>query len=273
MLSILSNSYALKSANYVNNLHRQIAESAIRLNSNSRIVSAKDDPSGVTAISNIRAQMASYTALEKNTTAGMSLLENSGSALSSQQEILLKMKEIATEASSDLLSANDRTVLSNTFTQLQTQLDSIVDKATLFGQNLVGSTAADVTLQIGPNAGNTFTLTNRQSDAATLGVDAASIDIADTTNSAAAITAIDTAIGTVASNQGLIGAQQNGLEAISRTNTKTNDSLREIFSRINDVDVAKETANLYSLQARMDFSMAMQGIISRMPMNALALLR
>jgi len=406
MISILSNVPSLRAGNELSALNKLVEESAARLATGKRILSAADDPAGVGILSSLKAQAASFVSVDRNIASGIGIVQTAGSALDTQQEILSQMKDLATQASSDILTADQRSAISQTFVELQGQLDNAVNSATLFGQNLVGSSAKDVSIQSGISAGDTFNVTSAQSDAATLGVEASNgedgsvstasgtfadvtitgdttastytlsitdadgvdVDIAsfsdasggttvtaadideaiaaatlpdgvtvtgtaaegtlnfsradgsaftvketitsgtgasaavsgdgfaDTFSTAAgvetaadtaatgisldsvesaqaAMAAIDLAVTRVATNQSILGAQQNGLEAISRNVTKVSENIEGAISRIEDVDVAKETAQLSLLQSRLQFSTSVLTLINQFPSQALSLLR
>jgi flagellin len=273
MLSINSNPLASQVARDVNNISARMQETALRLSTGKRIITAKDDPAGIGILSNLKSQYASYGAVEKNLSAGQSLLDTAASSLSNQQIILNKMKDVATQGASDLLSADQRTALQSTFTELQKQLDDTVNKATIFGQNLTGASAANVNIQSGINAGDTTAITAVQSDGATLGVDAATIDLTDSASAALAMTAIDAAVGTVATNAATLGAQMQGFDAIAETTKSVKGNLEKSMSRIEDVDVAEESSKLQLLQAQQQISTSMLSLINQLPSYALQLLR
>lgn len=272
-LSINSNPLASMVARDVNKISQQLQETSLRLSTGKRIISAKDDPAGIGVLSSLKSQYASYNAVEKNLSAGQSLLDTAMSSLSNQQVILNKMKDVATQAASDLLSSDQRSALQSTFAELQKQLDDTVNKATIFGQNLTGASGANVTIQSGINAGDTTTINAVKSDGATLGVDSGTIDLTDSTKAAAAMTAIDTAVGTVATNQATLGAQSAGLDAIGETTKSVKGNLESSMSRIEDVDVAEESAKLAQLQAKQQISTSMLSLINQLPQYALTLLR
>lgn len=405
-ISILSNIPSLRASNDLNQLQNQIEQSAARLSTGKRILSAADDPSGVGILSTLNAQSVSYGAVDRNIGSGVSILETASAALDGQQKILQQMKDLATQAASDVLNDDQRNAISQTFSELQKQLDTSVDRATIFGKNLVSSSGENVVIQSGINAGDTFTISSVKSDAATLGVQqgngedgstsaesgafadvtitgdttastyelsitdadgndvaiasfsdasggttitgadideaiaaatlpegvvvsgsaaegtlqfnradgeaftvketitagtgagasvsgdgfaeafadstgvetaadtaAIGVTLADSATASAAMTAIDNAIATVATNQSVLGAQQNGLEALSDNNKKVDENIQAAISRIQDVDIAEETSNLRLLQAREQFSTALLGVINNFPSSALALLR
>lgn len=273
MLSINNNSTASAISNVFNSISRDMDLTNRRIATGKRILSASDDPAGSSIVSSLKSQSSSYDAVQKNLSAGMSLLDVASTALSSQQTLMTQMKTIATQAASGTLSADQRTALQNTFTELQTQLNQTANGASLFGQNLTGTAAATVQLQTGISAGNTYSLTTAKSDAATLAIDAATIDITDATKASAAMTALDTAIATVSSNQGIIGAQQNALKAITQTATNTQENLVRTISNIEDVDMAAESTKLAQLQTKQQLAGSMLSIANQTPSYILQLLR
>ena len=272
-ISINSNTLAYGIGRQLNQISQELKDTSERIATGKRILSAKDDPAGIGILSGMKAQYGSWGAVEKNLASGQSLLDVSATALKNQNELLTKMKDIATQAASNLLTTDQRTALQNTFKEMQTQLNTIVDRASIFGQNLVNSAAANVTIQSGTNAGETTTITAIKSDAATLGVDAATIDLTDSTKASAAMTAIDTAVQTVAGNQSVIGAQLNGFESLTKTASAAKSNLESAMSRIEDADIAAESTKLQLLQAKQQLGIQALGIVNQLPSYALSLLR
>ena len=273
MLSINSNPLASQLANQLNRLTLDIQQSSQRIATGKRITSAADDPAAVGILSTLKSDYASYNSVNSNLSSGLSMLEVGASSLQNQQGILTQMKQLATQASSDLLTADQRTALQKTFKELQTQLDDAVNKATIFGKNLTGATGADVVIQSGIASGQTTTLTAVKSDAATLAVDDATIDLTDSTKAKAALTAIGTAVGTVAGNQAIVGAQQNAMKVQMENAKSVQLNLEASISRIEDTDIAAETSKLQQLQAKQQLSVQVMGIVNQFPAYALGLLR
>jgi flagellin len=273
MLSINSNPLAAVVARSVNDLSSKIQDTGLKLATGKRILSAKDDPSGVGILSTLKTQNTSYSSVQKNLTSGQSLLDVASSSLSSQQDILRQMKELATQASSDLLDTNQRASLQESFSKLQAQLDETVNKASLFGQNITGSSAAQVKIQSGIKAGDTLTINAVKSDAVTLKVDAATLDLTDSAKASAAMTAIDTATGTVANSEASLGAVSKRLEMMQKNTSNIMSNLEKSISRIEDVDVAAESSKLTLLQTQQQVSVSLLSTINQLPSLALSLLR
>jgi flagellin len=273
MISINSNNLASSIARNLNDNASQLQKISAQISSGKRILSAADDPAGVGILSSLKVQNSSYDAVLKNLSAGQSVLEVSDAALSSQQSTLQQMKDLATQASSSLLSANQRTALQNSFTELQKQLDDTSKNATLFGTNLIGASAATATLQVGINAGDTRTLNTAKSDATTLAVNSAVVDLTDPTKAAAAMTAIDAASATVSTNQSIIGTQMTGLSKTVDNAKTTQLALSNSISKIEDADVAALSSQLSALQAKQQLTSSVLGIVNTFPQYLLSLVR
>ena len=273
MLSINSNTLATSIARNLNDNASQLQKVAAQISTGKRILTAADDPAGVGILSSLKVQNSSYDAVLKNLKSGESVLEVSDAALSSQQKTLQEMKDLATQASSSLLSTGQRAALQNSFVELQKQLDSTSKNATLFGTNLIGSAAATATLQVGINSGDTRTLSIAKSDSTTLAVNTAAIDLTDITKAAAAMTAIDAAADTVSTNQSIIGTQMSGLTKSADNVKTTQQSLATSISKIEDADVAALSSQLSSLQAKQQLMSATLGITNQMPSYLLSLIR
>ena len=273
MLSINTNIASLFGASNFNRTSAEVDSITKQLASGKRILSAADDPAALGIVSNLRTERMSYEAVSKNIKSGLSLLNVAETSLAGQQDILTEMKNLATQAASDLLTADQRSAVQAQFAELQSQLDNIVNEATLFGQNLTGAGAADVEIQTGIRAGSRFTLTAATSDAATLGVDAGTIDLTTSAGAVTAMTAIDTAVGNVAVAQSTMGAQQTGLEALSRIAENTQTNVSAAISRIEDADIPKLSIELAQAQTKLQLQTQMLGIMNQMPQFLVGLLR
>lgn len=273
MFTINTNSASLFGANNYKQTQDRLDDVTKMISGGKRILSAKDDPAGIGIVSTMKTQQMSYDMVSKNIDGGLSLLNVTSTSLEAQQSILTELKGLAVTAASDLLTGDQRSAVQAQFAELQAQLDNIVNESTLFEQNLISGAAADVDIQVGINAGNTFTLTSTASDASTLGVDAGTINVSNAANAAAAITALDTAVGNVAVTQSSIGAQEVGLESLQRIAENTSTNITSAISRIEDADVPKLSAELAQLQLKMQLQTQMLGISNQMPSYLLGLIR
>ena len=273
MLSINTNIASMFAANDFNQTSLRLENVTNQLASGKRIMSAADDPAGIGILSTMKGERATHEFAIKNIDSGLSLLNVASTSLTGQQELLTQMKGLATQAASDLLTADQRTAVQSQFAELQTQLDNVVNEATMFGQNLTGTAAADVNIQVGLSATSKYTLTGGVSDGATLLVDAGTIDLTDSTTATAAMTAIEDAIGVVAVSQSTIGTQETGLNSLRRVSENTSDNIKKAMGRIEDADMPALSIELSQLQTKMQLQSQMLSISNQMPQMLLQLLR
>ncbi|MFN3256001.1 MAG: flagellin [Ilumatobacter sp.] len=133
------------------------------------------------------------------------------------------------------------------------------------------ATGTGGTFQIGANSGDTVTVGIADMDATTLGVGA--LDVTSEAGSAAAITALDTAIQTVSTTRGDLGALQNRFESMINNLQVTTENLVASESRIRDTDMAAEMTNFTKSQILSQASTAMLAQANQVPQSVLSLLR
>ena len=115
---------------------------------------------------------------------------------------------------------------------------------------------------------DTIDVTFDGSGSTELGLD--SLDISSDPSSA--ITAIDSAINSVAQLRGDLGATQNRLESTIRNIGVRVENLSAAESRIRDVDVAKESANLTKNGILQQAALSVLAQANVQPQSALSLL-
>lgn len=214
-----------------------------RLSSGLRIASASDDAAGLGISERMRSQVKSLAVAGRNAQDGISLLQTAEGALGETSNILGRMRELAVQSSNGTLSTSDRATINTEFTQLISEVDRIAGATEFNGLDLLdGSTGGSVSLQVGVNAGDTVSISLTNARATDLAINGLTADSA--ANASAAITAIDTAINSVTSGRGTLGAGINRLNSTVASISNTRENLAAAESRIRDVDVAVETADL-----------------------------
>ncbi|MHC4261102.1 MAG: flagellin, partial [Planctomycetota bacterium] len=137
------------------------------------------------------------------------------------------------------------------------------------GTNLLNA-SANIDIQVGIDSGQTIAVTTQDVTSATLGISA--LDTQDETNSAAALATLDTAIGSVNTARGNLGAQQNRLSSAFRSIQNTREGLSAAESRIRDVDVAAESADLTRNSIVQQAAVSILGQANVQPQLALSLI-
>src|SRR5690606_12040971 len=196
----------------------------------------------------LNAQTRGMAVAMRNTQNGISMLQTAEGALSETTNILLRMKDLATEAASDTASADDRTAIQSELTALNLELDNIFNNTSFGGRTLftgAGALAATTTFQIGASTAEKMTLT---------GVTVPG-DFALTTLAADTAANANTLIGTLQNQIDALGKFRSQLGAIANRLEHTYNNLANMSTnteaargRIMDVDYASETAQMTKQQ-------------------------
>jgi flagellin len=271
-LSINTNVAAMDVHRNLLNSNLRVTDSLSKLSSGLRVASAKDDASGYSVANAFKASIAALKVASQNANEGISMLQVADGGYSTIQDMLVRMKALATEAAS---GQSDQSKLVTEFTALQSEIDRIADSTTYNGKALINA-ATNVVFQVGEGttAGtDTMTLAFADASATTLAVDAASIQVDTAAHATAAITAINAAIGTVNTAQAAVGALQNRLQYTVQNLQTTVENYSASESTIRDVDMAAEVTNLTKNQILQQTGMAMLAQANSAPQQILTLLR
>ena len=157
---------ALRSLGKSSNMMTQAME---RLSTGKRINSAADDAAGLGIATKLKAQVSSLNAASRNTSDALALIGTIDGALEESQEILLRMRELAVQSSSDSNTGTDRTFIQDEINQLTAELNRISSATEFNSVKLLDGTYNDKAIQIGTGPNQTFKLGINATDAATLG--------------------------------------------------------------------------------------------------------
>ena len=215
-----------------------------RLSSGMRITTAADDAAGLGISERMRAQIRSLDQAGRNALDGISLVQTAEGALGETTSNLARMRELAIQASNGTLNTGDRTALDAEFQALISEIGRVSTQTDFNGISLLDGTTGDITFQVGTESGETITVTLADMSDSGLSLNGANFDLTSLTNASAALSTIDTAINSVTTFRGDLGAIQNRLSSAARSIASNRENLSAAESRIRDVDVAKETADL-----------------------------
>lgn len=274
-LFIQTNTASMEAQRNLGYNQAQLQLSFNRLSSGFRINSAKDDAAGLAISENLKSQIRSFTVAERNAGDGISMAQTAEGSLGEVHNILGRMRELAVQAANGSLTSTDRGFLQTEFSSLQSEISRIQGSAKFNGRQLVGSTASTITLQVGLEA-----LSSDQIQVTLGGVSLASITgtsaaVSGTTSSSAlaSLAIIDSAITSVSTARSSFGAAMNRLE-VAQSNIQTMRlNLSAANSRIRDVDVASETANMSRNQVLAQAGLSVLAQANQLPQLALGLLR
>lgn len=271
MLAIKNNVMADNAARHLGTSYDALAKSVERLSSGMRINSAKDDAAGLAVRELMRADIAVLRQGARNASDGISMLQSMEGAMAVIDEALVRMKELAMQAATGTYSAAQRTIMNEEFQQMALEITRIANDTKFNSIHLLDSanTSNDATIYFG--VGSSITVSSVDVTASALGI--ASQSLTSTATAATALNAVDTAITRKDSARASFGYIMNRLESTTSVLNIQAENLMAAESRISDVDVATETANLTRNQVLSQAGVAMLAQANSMPQMALTLLR
>ncbi len=270
----------IASINIQNNLtitNRNMQNTLERLSTGYRINKAADDAAGFAVANTFRARISSLRVAYQNATESNSMLQVADGAYKKIENILVRMKDLATQAAGGQITNENRELLNTEFVELQAELDRIAQTSKYNGVNLVYSTgsgaASSFTFQIG-SLNQTYDQLEVQLQGvstAALGVSASTIGTQ--TAAQAAMNALDTALQSVNTYMSRVGAYQNRLQHAMDNLNIVIENYSASESAIRDADMALEITNFTKSQILQQAGMAMLAQSNAAPQQILTLLR
>ena len=228
----------------------QMSKSLRALASGSRIGSAGDDAAGYAIAESLKAQIGGIKQGSHNADGATSLVQIAEGSLNEQNNILLRMRELAIQSASDTVSDTEREFMHEEFVQLRSEVDRIA-RSTRYGslQLLSGEENRDMQFQVGPYNTENDIITYRldaDTTASTLRVE--NLGVGSQDDALDSLESIDEALMKVSAIRANFGAIQERLEYAKNANLSAYEGLSEARSRIMDADIAEEASKLTHAQ-------------------------
>jgi len=244
-----------------------------RLSTGLRISTAADDAAGLAISERLRSQVRSLEQAKRNANDGISMTQTAEGALNEVSSILTRLRELAIQSANGSVSNKDRDTLDEEFQSLVNEVNRIGSSTEFNGVKLLDGSSSSVSFQVGfgTTAGiDTIAVTLQAALSTSLGLN--SLDIGSGGSTTTALTNIDTAINAVSGLRGSLGAIQNRLGSTINNLAIQVENLSAAESRIRDVDVAYETAQLTRNSILQQASISVLSQANAQPQSALSLL-
>ena len=275
---------------------RALSKAMEQLSTGRKINTAADDAAGLAISTRMSSQIIGLEQSIQNASDAISMIQTAESALDEMTNMLLRMRELALQASNGTGSVADRNYLQDEFTRLKEEIDRIANNTEWNGRavlngNAGGTGVQDVSFQVGGNAGQTISVDfgymvggglavgASGGAVASGGVALSGIAISGATTAAAqtaasaAMTAIDLAIENISNQRASFGATVNQLTHSIDNLTQVSINAESTRSRIMDTDYARSTSELAKAQIIQQAGTAMLAQANQMPASVLELLK
>jgi flagellin len=274
MTVINTNVSALRAQNNSRVASQAQSQAMERLSSGKRINAAKDDAAGLAISTRMNASARGMTQAIRNANDGISLSQTADTAAGSISDILVRMRELALQASTGTNGTTDRGAIQTEVAALISQIGDVASRTTFNGNTLINggtSTTAGFDIQTGLNATEVVNIKIANLNATGLGVNA--LDFSTAAGATGALATLDTALQTVATERANLGAQQNRLTSAVDNLTSGVTNLSEAKSRIEDADFSVESTNLAAAGILAQASTAMLAQANQSQQGVMNLLR
>ena len=270
MISINTNTASSLAAYNLSSTNTNLQRSLQRLSSGSRINSSFDDAGGLAVSMKLSAAIRRTEATQANVNNSISYLQTQDGVLKNAEKVVVRMSELVQLATDVTKSTSDKALYRTEFESLQDQLSSIMGEE-FNGISLFTTGGYDGTIT--QNGSNTLTVVTSHDGSQTIGItqadlgavanfigtasgavlDAAGSNLAlgdvfvNVTDAVAAISVVNTAIQNLAELRANNGADQVRITFAADMLSINKVNLESANSRIADVDIAAESANLARL--------------------------
>lgn len=267
--SVNTNAGALVALQNLNKTNSQLNVVQGRINTGLKVSGAKDDASIFAIAQKQRAELGGLSAVKASLDRATGALDVAIAGAEAVSDLLIQLKEKAVAAKDAGQDTASRALLDNDYQQLVSQIDTIVNNAEFNGRNSLNGSDAVVAIVNG-DASSVISIAAQQLNSSSLGI-AGSI----TTAAAASgqLSVINAAIDTVNTSLSALGAGAKRVEIVGSFIEKLSDAIEVGIGNLVDADLARESANLQSLQVKQQLGLQALSIANQAPGTVLSLFR
>ncbi len=285
-ISINSNLASVRSQRLLGASSDSLNRTYEKLTSGQRINRASDDAAGLAIAESLRVNARLASVAVRNAQDGISAIAVADGALASIGGVLSRLAELTQQAANGSYSPVQRSALQAEFATLGSEVERIAVTTTFNGVSLL-SGSQQIAFQVGFDGASTSQIILDQAGGATLqrlglaGTGSSALtysltgDSTDYAQSAAraALAAVSTAITSLNTLRGTLGTVEGRLQSAITNLTTSRENIQAAESRISDVDVAVEAAELTRLNILQQAGSAVLAQANQQPQLAVSLLR
>lgn len=246
-MRISTNIAAVNAQRNLSGSQSNIADSLAKLASGSRINKSADDAAGLAISENLKAQIRSTRQANRNANDGISMVQTAEGGLNEIGNIIVRMRELGIQASSDTVSNVERGFVDKEVQQLKSELNRIAAVTTWGKTKLLDGSTPTFDFQVGIfNSENEDRISfDASQNVATL--DSLGLAGADYTTKEGAqqsLENLDKAQEGVNGMRSNLGALQNRLLSTTQNLGVFEENMSAANSRIRDTDMANASSEL-----------------------------
>ena len=276
MLAVRTNVMSMNAQRNLSGNAGQLGKSMERLSSGFRVNRAADDAAGLAISEKLKSQISGSNQAARNMGDAISMIQTAEGALDEVSSMMGRIRDLSVQAANGSLDSVQRNNIGQELAQLSAEISSVSNR-TLFNGNAL-LTGLQFQFQTGANGTDTTNVTFvNLTDVSVSNATSAATNYAATANSTQAnatalITLVDAAIQYVTTQRAVLGAAQNRFEHTIGNVSTLAENLSASNSRIRDVDVAEESAQLARFQILSQSAVSILSQANQQPQLAMKLL-
>ena len=254
---------------------RNLNDNLRKLSSGERITKAGDDAAGLAISENLKAQIRGMRQAKRNAGDAVSLLQVAEGGMNEISNIIIRLRELSIQAASDTVGTTERGYSDIEFQSLKEEIERISKVTEFNGIKLLDGSGGKLEFQVGTR--NDPILDRLQYDGsradASLNALGLAVDGVSTKEGAqSALGKLDDALVHINGTRANFGALQNRLQSTQNNLEISDENLSAANSRIRDVDVASETADMTKNNILLQAGISVLSQANQSPNTALKLL-
>jgi flagellin len=218
-----------------------------KLSSGERITRAGDDAAGLAISEKLKASIRGLRQAKRNADDGISMVQTAEGAINEISNIVIRLRELSVQAASDTVGDQERGYSNIEFQQLLEEMQRISESSEFNGRKLLNGTGGLVEIQVGIHNDPTNDRLKYDSSLTDTTVESLGLlgeTIASKEGAQLSLGKLDSALQRINGTRASLGALQNRMQSASNSIAISDENLSAANSRIRDVDVAAETADL-----------------------------
>lgn len=218
-----------------------------KLSSGERITRAGDDAAGLAISEKLKAHIRGLRQAKRNSDDGVSLIQTAEGAINEVSNIIIRLRELSIQSASDTVGDTERGFSNIEFQNLLEEVQRISEGTEFNGRKLLDGTGGVVEIQVGIHNDPTQDRIKYDSESTDTTLQAIGLtgeQIASKEGAQLSLAKLDDALVRINGTRANLGALQNRLQSASNSIAITEENFSAANSRIRDVDVAAETADM-----------------------------
>lgn len=271
--SVNTNASALIALQSLNSTVAQLGAVQKRVTTGYKVADAIDDGAAFAVAQSIRSDKGAYDAVNSQLNTAKGAITVFSAAATNISDALNRAAQTLTKLTDSNLTTAMRVQYNNDFTAIKAEIANYISNSSFNGRNLLNGSFANVAV-VATVKGQQYTIGGAN------GVSLSAACSVAFTNFASAASAAVLLTGKFASAQAIVGGVLNTLGADMRRvnsqitfNSAIQDALTTSLGAIVDADLAKESANLQSLQIKQQLGSQTLGIANSSPQILSSLFR